>query len=182
MWTSVIAVTLFTQIIPIQSWVTPVHDLVDFPHFLDVQIKGVSSRQELERGYAAFSAVKEGLSSLNGSVVFKPGGLKWQKKSTNLIELFHIQRANIEQVLSSLSRAFSLLLARPPLVSTNSWPNREQFSCDKSLSLDLALYETLSRTVQLQKSNWLAPPTPLTIEQAWSPQLQSQLELYLIHI
>ena len=158
---------------------TPIHDLEDFPHFLDVQIKGISSRQELERGYAAFSAVRDGLAGLNNSVVFQPGGVRWQKKSTNLIELFHIQRANVERVLSSLSRAFSLLLARPPLVSTTSWPNREQFTCEKSLSLDLALYETLSRTVQLQKSNWLAPTTPLTIEQAWTPQLQSQLETML---
>ena len=177
MWTSVILVTLITG--AARSWVTPVHDLLDLAHFLDIQLEGISSRQELERGYAAFSSLKNGLSSLNGSAVFRQGGTRWQQKSDNLIELFNAQRANIEEVLAALSRAFSLLLARAPLISTNVWPNRASFSCDQSLSINLALYETLARTVELEQSNWLSPRTPMSPEEAWSPQLQSQLESML---
>ena len=158
------------------GWVTPIRDQAAHPHFIDVQLQGTSARKQLERAHATFSILKDELNTLNDSAVFRKGGTKWLTKSDNQIQLFAEIKGHLEDMINKMGSSFSQLLSMPPLSSTTPWPYASRFSCDKVISINLPLYQTLVTTVQLEKTNWQSPANPRNPDEVWTNKLQQQLE------
>ena len=101
------------------------------------------------------------------------GAPEYQFRDRNHIALFNHSKEKINLKLLEISQIVQSVLNAPLLATSHDWIELKKFyHCSAIVEPNLYQIATIANYVKINKSNWLAPKNPVSIQDSWTSQDQ----------